>query len=137
MGLFDQLAGQMLGNIGVGSHNGDSPMLEIAASLMKNQGGVSALLETLQSGGLSEQAASWVSSGENKPVDGAKLGQAIGASNVSALSNKFGIDEATLSAGLALVLPQIIDKLTPKGNIEGADDTFNKGLAMFGGFIKE
>ena len=67
MGLLDQLLGSVLGQTGGGQHQ--NALLDLAASLIQNQpGGLSGLVEKFTSAGLGQQAASWVSTGQNMPI---------------------------------------------------------------------
>lgn len=135
MGLFDQLASQALssllgnkdteGNVG----NDNNAMVQIAMNVLNSQGGLSGLLGKLNSAGLSEQTASWVGTGENKPVDGGALSAALGSDAVTSLAEKFGLSAESVSTGLAALLPQIIDQATPEGSTEGSDSLLNEGLS--------
>jgi len=138
MGLFDQLAGQVLGSLNSGSNQGgDNPLLQIASTLLQGQGGLAGLLEKFQQAGLGEHAASWVGTGANLPVDGSQITQALGSDTLSALARKFGLSGTQVSAGLAQELPQLIDKVTPNGNTEGASDLLQQGLSVLSGFLNK
>jgi len=136
MSLFGQLAGQALGSLlGGTQQNGNSPLLEIAGSLLQGQGGLGGLLEKLNAGGLGEHAASWVGTGQNMPVDASQLAQALGHGTIGELASKFGLSADQVSSGLAQVLPQLIDKVTPNGSTHGADDLLQQGLSALGGLF--
>ncbi|MEC5397705.1 YidB family protein [Uliginosibacterium sp. H1] len=134
MGLLDQLAGQVLGSLNgnTASAAGDSPLLQIAASLLQGQGGLGGLLQQFQAAGLGEQAASWVGTGRNLPIDASQLTEALGSGQLGELAARFGINPEQLSAGLAQVLPQFVDGLTPHGNPNEASDLLSQGLSAFG-----
>jgi uncharacterized protein YidB (DUF937 family) len=121
MGLFDQLLGGIVGQLGSGEQK--SSLVNLATSVIQNQpGGLNGLLQQFKAAGLGEHADSWVGTGENKPVSGDQVSSALGSSNIAAMAQKLGINAQTASAGLAALLPMIIDKLTPKGKVEpGAD----------------
>ncbi|MDQ8023088.1 MAG: YidB family protein [Moraxellaceae bacterium] len=137
MGLLDQLAGQVLGSLNgnTASAGGDSPLLQIAASLLQQQGGLGGLLQQFQSAGLGEQAASWVSTGRNLPLDASQLTAVLGNGQLGELAARFGIGQEQLSAGLAQLLPQFIDGLTPHGNPDEAADLLSQGLSAFSGMF--
>jgi uncharacterized protein YidB (DUF937 family) len=71
----------------------------------------------LKAGGLGGQVDSWVGTGENQPVDPAQLQQALGPDTVRRLSAGSGLDIGKLLPLLAMFLPQIINMLTPNGNV--------------------
>ncbi|HTR02554.1 MAG TPA: YidB family protein [Thermoanaerobaculia bacterium] len=122
MGLFDQLLGGIVGQLG-NPQQKDS-LMNLATSVIQGQGGLNGLLAQLKSAGLGEHADSWVGTGANKPVTADQLGGALGSSNIAAMAQKLGINPQVAAAGLAALLPTIVDHLTPKGQVErGADLT--------------
>ena len=80
-----------------------------------SHGGVDGLLTKLRAGGLGTHVDSWISTGENKPVEPAQLGAALGPDTVSALAAQTGISIQSLLPMLAAFLPMIINHLTPDG----------------------
>lgn len=132
MGLLDQLAGQVLGSVLGGQQAGNSPLLQIASALLQGQGGLAGVLQKFQAAGLGEQAASWVGTGENLPVEAGHITQALGQDTITDLAARFGLSGDQVSNGLAQVLPHLIDKMTPQGSTEGADDLLQNGLTALG-----
>lgn len=117
MGLFDQLLGGIVGQLGDGAQK--NSLMELATSVIQNQpGGLGGLLQKFQSAGLGEHAKSWVGTGANQPVSGDQISGALGSANVAAMAQKLGINPQVASAGLAALLPVIIDQLTPKGQVD-------------------
>jgi uncharacterized protein YidB (DUF937 family) len=113
MGLLDSVAGAVLGKMG-GTQGG---MAQIALDMFNQHGGLEGVLEKLKSGGLSEQVASWVSTGENQVVSADQITNALGSTQISELAAKFGISPDVLSNQLAQHLPDVINKLTPHGEL--------------------
>jgi uncharacterized protein YidB (DUF937 family) len=73
--------------------------------------------------------SSWISTGENQPVSNDQITSALGSNTIQEISQKLGISGTDASNGLAALLPQIIDKLTPDGSIpEG--DLLEQGLSI-------
>ena len=56
-----------------------------------------------------------------------KLSNALGSETVKNIAEKIGISEDEAAQDVARALPEVIDKLTPHGEIE-ADDQIQKGL---------
>ena len=142
MGLFDQIAGQVLGGLGGGGSpapsaaaGGQSPVLQLVQALLQSQGGLEGLLAKLNAGGLSQQASSWVGTGENLPVGADQIREAVGGDLLSSLANQFGVAPEQASEGLANYLPGLIDKLTPNGRLEGNDQLLQQGLSALGGLF--
>ena len=85
--------------------------------LIEGAGGLPALLQKLKDSGLEDHVASWIGSGENKPVSGDQVKDALGEENIQQIAQQAGIAPEHASTGLAQLLPQIIDKLTPNGQV--------------------
>ncbi len=116
MGLFDSVAGAVLGKLG-GEQGG---MAQIALDMFNQNGGLTGVLEKLKENGLADEAASWVSTGANLPVNADQIANALGNSEIASMAAKFGIDPADLSAKIAEHLPTVIDKMTPNGEVNEA-----------------
>ena len=115
MGLFDALAKQAIGSMLGGNSN---PPSEILSGLLSQAGGLSGLMGKFDQAGLKDTFSSWVSTGENKPIQPDQLQQILGSEVVAGLAGKIGLDAKTVLPLLSQFLPQIIDKLTPNGALE-------------------
>ncbi|HQN64827.1 MAG TPA: YidB family protein [Methylophilus sp.] len=128
MGLFDSVAGAVLGKLG-GQQGG---VAQIALDMFNQYGGVNGVLDKLKENGLADEAASWVSTGANIPVNADQITNALGSGAVAEMAAKLGIDPADLSAKIAEHLPTVIDKMTPNGMVEeGSGNLLSTVLAMF------
>lgn len=114
MGLFDGIAGAVVGNMLGGDKGG---LASIAMDMLNQNGGLGGILEMFQQNGLADQAASWVGSGENLPLSADQLTSVLGDGVLADLASKAGIAPDALSGQLADNLPSIIDKLTPDGEV--------------------
>ena len=85
--------------------------------VFESKGGVEGLTNQLRAGGLGGAVDSWISTAPNQSVEPQQLGQALGPDTVSQLAQQSGIDATTLLPLLASLLPQIIDFLTPGGQL--------------------
>lgn len=134
MGLLDMVTGALGGMGGAGGQTGGNPLLNIVMQMVSNpqSGGLSGLLQKLKDGGLGEQAASWVSTGENLPVSGDQLKNILGGGQLGQIASQLGMSEDDAAGGLAGMLPQVIDKLTPGGEVPG-NDMLAQGLDMLKG----
>lgn len=141
MGLFDALVGQAVqavsGQLLQGGNMGN--LAQVAISLVQNhEGGLGGLVQSLSKGGLEDAVQSWVGTGENRPVDASQISSALGAGQLGELASKFGIDEQQISAGLAMVLPMVINHLTPQGEVNSqSGDLLQQGAsAIIGSLFK-
>ena len=127
MGLFDSVAGAVLGKLG-----GDKgAMVQVAMDLFDQNGGLAGVLEKFKTGGLAEQADSWVSKGENLSISAEQVTQVLGSGTISNISNKLGLSQDEISAKIAEYLPQVIDKMTPDGEVNaGSGNLLTAVLGM-------
>lgn len=138
MGLFDSVVGSVLNNMGggAGAQSGGGDIMQMVMGLLQQQGGLGGLVEKLSQSGLSQQAASWVGTGANMPVDANQIGQALGSGPLAELASKFGIDPQQLSGSLAQYLPEVVNQLTPQGRLpDNANDAdaLGQGLSALAG----
>ncbi len=120
-GGIEQVLGGLLGNSANSASStggaSSSALLKMAMTLVQQNGGIGGLLQKLQSGGLGDIASSWVSTGANQPVAPAQLEQALGSNAVNEAAASAGVDPSQAMGGLAAMLPQLVDKLTPDGDV--------------------
>lgn len=113
MGLLDSLLGSMMG----GATQAQSPLVQAALQLIQQNGGLPGIISKLQQGGLASQVGSWVGTGANMPINGSQLQEVIGTGTIGQIAQQLGLSHGDASSGLAQVLPQIIDKMTPTGQV--------------------
>lgn len=116
MGLFDSLAKNALGGLLGGSAKQDPAAM--LSGLLNDAGGLQGLMGQFQKAGFGEQFASWVGTGENQPLNAEQVQNAVGSDEIQHLASKLGMQTQTVLPLLAQFLPQVIDKLTPKGQID-------------------
>lgn len=131
MGLLDGILGQVLGNMG-GAGQGNA-LASALMGLLSNQagasgGGLAGLLNLLQQAGLGQQVSSWISTGQNLPVSAEQIMQALGHGQISQIAQQAGLEPQQASSGLAQLLPQLIDHLTPTGALPQGNE-LEAGLA--------
>jgi uncharacterized protein YidB (DUF937 family) len=136
MGMLDALIKnpEMIGD--VAGFAADNPQIAEAAlkffsSGNGSGGGLGDVVGALQSGGLGDVVSSWLGSGDNVAVEPGQLHSALGEERISAFADKAGVSGSEASALLAGILPQVVDKLSPDGQLPDAG-----GLdSMLGGLI--
>lgn len=93
-------------------------MIGHVLDMIKNHpGGISGLVESFKQQGLGGIVSSWIGTGQNQPVSGDQLQAVLGSSQVAALAAKVGISPDQAKAALSQILPQVIDKLSPQGQL--------------------
>jgi len=121
MGLLDKIVSIVGDNMSGSAEN--KGLMEQAINLINNPaiGGLPGLVNKFQNGGLGDIISSWVEIGANQPISADQIINAVGADKIHAIAEKLGVADNQVSDGLASVLPQIIDKLTPNGKVPEGD----------------
>lgn len=116
MGLLDSVLGSLSQG---GSGSGGNPLLETVLSMVNNPdtGGLAGLLQKFQEHGLGNVADSWVSTGKNLPISGDQVQEALGSGALGDIASKLGLSTGDVSSQLADLLPGVVDKLTPNGQM--------------------
>jgi len=130
MGLLDNLENQVLGNV-VGSSS--NPLATGLLQMIQNQpGGLQGLVQSFHDKGLGGVASSWVGTGPNAPVTSDQIHQVLGSDQVKALAAKAGISPDMAGSAIAQLLPGIVDKLTPNGQVPA----HNSVMDVVGGLLQ-
>ena len=134
MGMLEDLAGNVLGGA-AGNQGGGNSMISTVPQLINNQpGGIAGLLQRFQQGGLGDLASSWVGNGQNLPVSANQLQGVLGGDMLGQLAGRLGIAPEAAASQLADILPGLVDKLTPNGELPQGDLMF-QGLDLLKGFM--
>jgi uncharacterized protein YidB (DUF937 family) len=131
MGLLDSVVGAL----GSGGGGGQPDLMKIVGSLLEQSGGLPGLLQKFQQGGLADQAASWVSTGQNMPVSADQLSGALGGDLLGSLAKQVGMGQGDLAGSLSQMLPGLIDKMTPDGQVPAAGGMPDLG-SLLGSLLK-
>jgi uncharacterized protein YidB (DUF937 family) len=76
--------------------------------------------------------SSWIGTGENRSISPEQIQQVLGSGQVQQIAERLGISSDDASSGLAKILPQVVDKLTPNGSVPN-DDVLSQGLSQIAG----
>lgn len=117
-----------LSNLLGGNGNLLKVLLPLLAGGAGGLGGLGGLLSKFNQSGHGSKAQSWVSTGANEPISPDEVEQALGADQVAKLAADAGVSHDEAKSGLATMLPGLVDKLTPGGNLPDA--------GQIGGLIK-
>lgn len=114
MGLFDNIAGKVIGKLG-GSEN--QAMVQVAIKLFNEYGGLNGILDKFRANGFAAEVASWIGTGSNLPISAAQIEQVLGHDSLNNIAAQLDLPPAEISANLAAYLPKVIDRLTPDGKV--------------------
>ena len=126
MGLLDSVLGAAVGG---GQQQGNA--MQLVIQLVEQAGGVGALVQKLQNGGLGEILQSWLGSGSNLPVSAEQIQSVLGSDLIGQAAAKAGVDQNEAGNLLAQYLPQVIDQVSGNGNM----DLQNLDLSQIGGSL--
>ncbi len=147
MGLLDSILGSVLGGGGAaqGQGSGQAALINAVIKMIANKGaggaggaggGLGALVGALTQGGLGNVASSWVGTGQNMPVSPDQITSALGGDGgvggiLAQLAQQAGMSHGEAASGLSQILPSLVDKLTPDGQVP-QQDSLEKMLGSLG-----
>ena len=112
---FTQIAGSLFGD------KQDSPVLKFVVQMLSQGsgpgGGLGNLIQNFQQNGLGDIVNSWVSTGENRSISPEQIQQGLGSDTLQRLAAQAGLSPQSAGSQLANLLPNLVDKLTPGGEI--------------------
>lgn len=130
MGLLGQLGSALGGNSG-GSLAG-----ELFALIQNQPGGLSGMVQQFQDKGLAGIVNSWVGTGQNLPISPGQVHAALGSDVVQQMAGRLGISPDMASTGLTQLLPSMIDKLTPQGEVPDHSSVLSMGMNVLQSLLK-
>ena len=119
MALLDSILGAVLGG-------GDKQKMlaGLASQLLSGQSaapgapnGLNGLVQQFQKAGLGDLVNSWVGTGANQPATPDQIKQALGPETIQHFAQQTGMAGPEVSTALAQILPQMVDKVTPNGDV--------------------
>jgi uncharacterized protein YidB (DUF937 family) len=135
MGLLDSVVGALSG----GQSAGANPLLNIVMQLINNPqtGGLGGMVQSFEQGGLGDVVKSWVSTGQNLPISAEQIKAVLGGGQLQDIAAQLGVSTEQASGSLADLLPQVVDKMTPNGQLPEGGDLLAQGMDLLkkGGFF--
>ena len=125
--------GQGQSGLGMGNKGGALMLLllPLAMQWVQRNGGIGGVLERFKNKGYSQQAASWVSTGANEELEPQAVSDVVGTEELSRLSQQLGVSKEEVSSGMAQILPEMVNQLTPQGGVpDDGDEVLNRGTSM-------
>jgi uncharacterized protein YidB (DUF937 family) len=96
--------------------------------------GLKSLVEKFHAQGLGEVVSSWIGTGENHPITVDQLRNVLSPEHISELAGKLGLSQEKVLAQLSTVLPGLVDKLTPNGELP-KEGMVEQGVEMLKGVL--
>lgn len=136
--LGQVVAGQMSG--GKGGFDKKTlliALIPVVLGFIQKNGGLSGVLAKFNGAGLDNKAQSWVAlDQDNDGLDAGDVMRLFGSDEIDNVCQKTGASQGEVCQGIAELLPQVMNDLTPNGNV-GVDETvanneISEILAQFG-----
>ncbi len=121
MGFLDNITAKL------GGQNGEEGGLASLQRMFASNGGLSGMTSKLSNSGMGKQVQSWIGTGENQPVTGQQMQQAMDPNELHSMAEQAGMSDEEASEQLAQAVPQMVNQATPEGQIP-QQDPFAKGL---------
>ena len=124
MNILDSLLSGLAGSSNAPEQGAANPLLQLLMQMLSSNGqfgGLSGLAQQFQQAGLGAEVNSWISTGKNLPVSPEQLMQVFGQGQLQQMAASSGMDLGTLSGRLSDLLPQMIDRMTPQGQLPAGD----------------
>jgi uncharacterized protein YidB (DUF937 family) len=121
MTLLDSVLSKITANL-----SGDQAQALLKTALAQT-GGLKGLASRFNTTGLAEVFNSWVSVGENGVIKPDQIEAVLGNQTVQQIAQKLGIDTDKVAATLSQLLPQVVDQLTPDGDLAAAELAAGEG----------
>ena len=109
MGLFDQMLSMVAGD--------KLQQFQSVIDWVEKQGGLAGVVDKFNTEGLGGIVSSWISEGENLPVDASQLMQVFGDSGIQELAQRVGLDPQQATDMVAKYLPTLVDSANPNGEL--------------------
>lgn len=131
MGLFDEVLSMAGSATGQQTEHAGALTAIMGYINSPQVGGITGLQQMFQQGGLGEVFGSWVSSGQNLPISADALKNVLDSGALQQAAESSGIDSNRLTGMMSTLLPHLVDKLTPNGQIPDASalESMLRGLA--------
>ena len=105
---------------------GTGSIVQAVLKMLDNKGGkgtngLDALMAQFNESGLGDKIQSWLKSGDNKGVSPDEIKRALG-DDVDEVAREAGVDRDEAAEEMAKALPEVVDKLTPNGEIPSEGD---------------
>lgn len=117
MDLFDSIGKGVADRLAGGGKQ--NALIGAVAQLINspNIGGLNGLVQLFNQRGQGDTVASWISTGENRKVSPETVEGVLGQDRIQHIASTANMSEQETSRGLAGLLPQLVDKLTPEGKL--------------------
>lgn len=101
----------------LGGNQGHQGGLDNIQQLFGASGGLGGIIQHLSNNGMGQQVQSWIGSGQNHPISGADVQQAVDSNQLQQMAQQQGMSPEEYSNHVATALPDAVDQATPQGMV--------------------
>ncbi|MBP7282949.1 MAG: DUF937 domain-containing protein [Leptospiraceae bacterium] len=140
MGILDSILNEVTNASSKGSSN-DS-ISNIAKVLMSSNNSsnersgtaLDLIMQGMKNQGLQDKLSSWIGTGSNESISENEITNVLGEEMIGKLSKETNLDNEELVKQLTAILPVVVDKLTPEGQLEEGG-ILSKGINLLKDFL--
>jgi len=132
MSNFDGILNQVTSALG-GTSGQQSGLAGSVLNMINNQpGGLGGLVQRFEQNGLGPIMTSWIGTGPNHAISAQQVQQVLG-NDLHTFAAEHGINVDQASSQLSQILPTLVDKLTPNGQLPQAGGIMDSLKGLLGG----
>jgi|tagenome__1003787_1003787.scaffolds.fasta_scaffold20664941_2 uncharacterized protein YidB (DUF937 family) len=132
-GFFGQMLQGVLGGGQQGQASVISTIVQQVLSVQEgDKQGIPAIIAKFQNAGLDKYVQSWIGTGANAPVSPEQVGSVFSLQQILSWAQQIGVSPETLQNLLAQGLPQVIDHLSPQGQMPDQPPQANDLASLIG-----
>jgi uncharacterized protein YidB (DUF937 family) len=128
------------GILGGGARKPNPSLLETGIKVLLDPngptGGLPGLVNIFKNKGLGNVIESWIGLGPNKKISARQVKKGLGPDILEQIAGSVGLTKGAASSQMAKYLPNIINKLTPKGEVPRESDLASQGLDLLKGLLQ-
>jgi uncharacterized protein YidB (DUF937 family) len=119
----------------LGGAQGKEGGLDTIHTLFGNKG-LQGITSQMSDHGMDQQVQSWVGRGDNEPVSGTQVQQAVDPAKLQQVAQHTGMSPEDVSDHVARALPSIVDEATPDGQMPSQDPLTSKSPSLLKRLLK-
>lgn len=106
-------------------------LLPLVMQWVQRNGGMGAVLDRFRQKGYGGQMQSWVGTSDNQPIDDDAIEQVVGQQDLQQMAQQLGVPEQEVRHAFAEVMPEMVNQLTPEGQLpQQADEVLDEGRQL-------
>jgi uncharacterized protein YidB (DUF937 family) len=117
MSILDKLINHAVPELNLQPGQGMQLIRAIIQLIQNHPGGIAGLMQDFEKSGLGHISTSWVSTGTNQPISVEEMQKVISQQQMAELARQSMMSNEQVRKSVASVMPQLVDLLTPHGQL--------------------